>query len=110
MMLRESWRWYLAVAIAACAGYAVLPAAWGAVAFLLIALSGAGAMLAGLRRHRPPDATAIWWWLVAARMLWVIGDGLYLYYLEVLHTEPYPSPGTSPTWPATRGWLSASPC
>jgi diguanylate cyclase (GGDEF)-like protein len=91
--MRESWRWYLAVAMAACAAYFVLPATLGTLAFLVIAASSVVAMCVGVRRHRPPGATTTWWWLIAARALWVVGDGLYLYYLMALHQEPYPSPG-----------------
>jgi diguanylate cyclase (GGDEF)-like protein len=91
--MRGSWRWYLAVALAACVGYFVLPVAWGTLAFLVIAVSGVVAMCVGVRHYRPDRAATTWWWLVVARALWVAGDGLYLFYLEVLHQEPYPSPG-----------------
>jgi diguanylate cyclase (GGDEF)-like protein len=91
--MRGSWRWYLGVAMAACVGYFVLPVAWGTLAFLVIAVSGVVAVCVGVHHYRPGRATTTWRWLVAARVLWVVGDGLYLFYLEVLHQEPYPSPG-----------------
>lgn len=87
------WRWYLAAGLAACVTYFLLPASWGTSVFLTVAISGVLAIAWGVSRHQPARAARIWWWQAAARALWVVGDGLYLFYLQVLHQEPYPSPG-----------------
>jgi diguanylate cyclase (GGDEF)-like protein len=90
--MRAFYRWYLAVAMTACVAYYLLPVSWEPVGFLVIGTSGVVAIGVGVCQHRP-DRAATWWWLTGARALWVVGDALYLYYLEVLHQEPYPSKG-----------------
>ncbi|MEV6630205.1 bifunctional diguanylate cyclase/phosphodiesterase [Actinoplanes sp. NPDC051470] len=60
------------------------------IAYDVIGLASVGAIVAGIRIHRPERA-AMWWWFAAGNFVWVLGDLTYEFYEHVLHQEPYPS-------------------
>ncbi len=88
----RSWRAYLLAGAAAAPLYLALPPGpWRQGLYLLVAASCVPAVLAGVRRHRPPRAVA-WWWMVAGLVCYLAGDVVYVVYQEVLGLDPYPSP------------------
>jgi diguanylate cyclase len=63
----------------------------GALPFDLFGLAAAGAVLAGVRVHRPARA-AMWYSFAAGMALFALGDVVFDVYRWVLHEAPYPSP------------------
>jgi diguanylate cyclase (GGDEF)-like protein len=58
--------------------------------YVLVGLSSVVALAIGIRWQRP-IRRAPWYWMLAGNVLWVIGDGMYSWYEDVLHIEPFPS-------------------
>lgn len=86
------WCWCLAVLIVATVAYLGTPDTWLQTAcYDTIALSGAAAMLVGVRRHRPA-AARLWLLFVGALLVIVSGDFTYAVYARAFHESPYPAP------------------
>lgn len=86
------WYWWIAAGLLATAGYYLLPGD-GAVADVFYAAVGLLSVLAivvGVRLHRPRRA-ALWYWFAAGQAASVVGDLVWIYFVYVLHQEPYPS-------------------
>jgi len=85
------WRRYLLVGLVVSAAYLALPL--GAVAdlvYCLVGASAAGAIVVGVRMHRPAHPVA--WYLFAAGWLsWTLGDALYGWFEDVALITPFPS-------------------
>ena len=92
--MRQSrlWRWWLAAGVLATTGHYLLPEGGlaASLAYNVIGLLSALAILVAVRLHRP-DRPAMWYWFAAGQIVFVIGDLTYSYYLFVLEQEPYPS-------------------
>ena len=85
------WRRYLLVGLVVSAAYMALPrGVAGDIVYCLIGASAAGAIVVGVRMHRPAHPAA--WYLFAAGCLsWTLGDGLYGWYEDVALIAPFPS-------------------
>jgi hypothetical protein len=84
-------RAYLACALAAAAAsFFAPPDTWVQTAwFVVLGLSGSGAIVVGLRRHRP-DRAAPWLWFAAGLALNVLGTLVEDFEARVLHIEAFP--------------------
>ena len=91
-MGRRAWRIYLAGGLAAVALYFLLPleGLWSSLAYDLIGLSSAAAIVVAVRHHRPVRPL-LWWCFAIGQLLFVIGDVLYAVIDLVLHQSPFPS-------------------
>ncbi|WP_167583855.1 putative bifunctional diguanylate cyclase/phosphodiesterase [Kineococcus rubinsiae] len=90
-MTTYGWRAHLVAGAVLVLAYTVLPAGLGADAvYQLVAVSAAVAILVGVRRHRPTHRHP-WLLLAGGQLLWAAGDGLWNWYADVAHTDPYPS-------------------
>jgi diguanylate cyclase len=78
--------------VAATAVHYVLPegSLAASVVYDVIGVTTAAGILLALRLHRP-ERPAMWRWLAAGQITFVIGDLVYEYYENVLHRSPYPS-------------------
>ena len=94
-MGRAAWparRWYLMALVVAVVGYFGTPDTWlQTICYDSIAVSGAVAMVVGIRRHRPV-AARLWLMFASCQMLMVCGDFTYALYARTFHTSPYPAP------------------
>src|SRR5882724_12857715 len=94
-MGRAAWparRWYLVALVVAVVSYFGTPDTWTqTICYDAIAMSGAVAMLAGVRHHRPP-AAGLWLTFGLCQVLMVCGDFTYALYARTFHTSPYPAP------------------
>lgn len=61
------------------------------VAYLLVGMSTAAAIVVGVLRHRPAHPRA-WGWMVAGQLSWIVADALYSWYEDVVGASPFPSP------------------
>jgi diguanylate cyclase (GGDEF)-like protein len=87
------WLAYVLACATAVAAYFVLPSTIAQnVAFIASNLVGAGAILAGVRSHRPDHPWA-WRLLCAYTLCTAGGNAIWLLYDSVLHIAPFPSPG-----------------
>jgi signal transduction histidine kinase len=89
-MTPMAWRSYLGAGALLAYVVLVLPAGPRAVLVIAVSASAALAIVAGIRRHRPP-ARAAWWLLAAGQGLFVLGDVLFSVNELILHIEPFPS-------------------
>jgi diguanylate cyclase (GGDEF)-like protein len=90
-MRENGWRWYVAVAGAVSVAVIALPGGLGRHAvYSLVGVSSVVALWVGVRLHRPVRRSP-WYWMLAGNVAWVIGDMMYAWYEDVLHTEPFPS-------------------
>jgi diguanylate cyclase (GGDEF)-like protein len=82
---------YLAVGLACTLAYFFLDAPFQNLAQDSIGLSAVGAILVGVRLHRPRK-TMPWLLMALGQLLFVVGDLIWTYYEEVRHVEsPFPS-------------------
>jgi len=85
------WRRYLVIGLIASALCIALPrGVVRDVAYCLIGLSGAIAILAGVRRNRPAHPSA-WYLIAAGTVAWALGDALYGWFEHVALVAPFPS-------------------
>jgi diguanylate cyclase (GGDEF)-like protein len=91
-MNNRAWRWYLALILAAVAGYFLTPNdSWTQTIYAeLVGLMATGAILAGIVKHRPA-AKAAWWWFAAGQLLNILGTLAEAVIGRVLHLETWPS-------------------
>jgi diguanylate cyclase (GGDEF)-like protein len=91
-MSKRVWMVYLAGGLISVASYLLLPleGLWSSLAYDLIGLSSATAILVAVRRHQPARPL-IWWCFAIGQLLFVVGDVLYAVIDTVLHQSPYPS-------------------
>jgi diguanylate cyclase (GGDEF)-like protein len=91
-MGRRAWRIYLAGGLAAVVLYLLLPLEelGSSLAYDLIGLSSAAAIVVAVCRHRPARPL-LWWCFAIGQLLFVIGDVLYAVIELVLHQSPFPS-------------------
>ncbi|WP_081784980.1 bifunctional diguanylate cyclase/phosphodiesterase [Cellulomonas sp. KRMCY2] len=90
--MKASWRRYLFLGVLAAAGCVALPLGVSRdVVYCLIGVSGAAAIMVGVRRYRPAHPVA-WYLMAAGTVTWVAADGLYGWYEHVALIEPFPSP------------------
>ena len=95
---RHGWWAYAACAAAATLVYFTAPRVSGSGwLFNLVGLSAAGAIVAGVRLHRPQRRLP-WYLFAAAQVLFVAGDFLYYTLPEIVHsyTPDFPSVGDIP--------------
>ncbi|WP_449386138.1 putative bifunctional diguanylate cyclase/phosphodiesterase [Cellulomonas soli] len=59
--------------------------------FVVVGLLGVAGAFVGIRLNKPPRPAA-WYLLAAGQLVFVSGDVVYTWYLDVQHVEPYPSP------------------
>lgn len=89
--MRSAWQGYLAAGVLVALVQGALPAGPLADAVLVgVGLSAAGAMLLGIRHHRPARR-APWYLLTAGVALWALGDALWAVFDHVLGVDPFPS-------------------
>ena len=82
---------YAATAALLCTAQVVLPpGVLESAAFLLVISGSAGALVVGIRRHRPVRPLG-WWLLCAGLVAWGVGDVVYGC-LALLGRDPFPSP------------------
>ncbi|MGV8964910.1 MAG: putative bifunctional diguanylate cyclase/phosphodiesterase [Cellulomonas sp.] len=60
------------------------------LAYCVVALSGVLAFLCGIQLNRPPHRYA-WYFMAAGASAWVVADGVWVWYQDVAHVEPFPS-------------------
>jgi diguanylate cyclase (GGDEF)-like protein len=90
-MRENGWRWYVVVAGAVSVAVIALPRGLGRDGlYWLVGGSSVAALAVGIRLHRPTPS-APWYWMLASNVVWVVGDVLYSWHEDVLHTEPFPS-------------------
>jgi len=86
------WRRYLLAGLVASAICIALPLGIGRdTLYCLIGLSGAAAIVAGVRRNQPTHPVG-WYCIGAGTLIWVLGDAVYAWYQHVLRIDPFPSP------------------
>ena len=61
------------------------------VGYLVIGIAGVVALVVGLRLHRP-DRRAPWYFMAAGQLVWVIGDAVDSWQVDIAHNEPFPGP------------------
>ncbi|MGX6607953.1 putative bifunctional diguanylate cyclase/phosphodiesterase [Micromonosporaceae bacterium Da 78-11] len=88
----RGWLLWLVPAVAAVAGYLLLPpeSVVRSFAYDVIGLVSAVMIAVAVRRRRP-SRPALWWWMTAGQAVWVLGDVIYSVYDKILHVEPFPS-------------------
>jgi diguanylate cyclase (GGDEF)-like protein len=85
------WGVHLAVGLLALAAYLAVPTGIPRdVLYSAVGLSSVGAILAGLRLHRPARPAA-WYFMAVGQFSWVAGDCLYNWFNDVEHVSPFPS-------------------
>ncbi|MEU4421772.1 bifunctional diguanylate cyclase/phosphodiesterase [Actinoplanes sp. NPDC024001] len=86
------WLWYCLAGAVATTGYYLLPRESLAASLLYnaIGLVSAVMIVVGVRRFRPRHP-AMWYLFAAGQVTAVAGDFVWIYYVFVLHEEPYPS-------------------
>jgi diguanylate cyclase (GGDEF)-like protein len=91
-MSGRAWRGYLAVSVAAVAGYFLTPAdTWMQTIYAeLVGLAATGAIVLGVVKHRPA-AKAAWLWFAAGQLLNVLGTLAEAVIGRLLHLETWPS-------------------
>jgi diguanylate cyclase len=103
-MSNRAWSGYLALTVAAVAGYFLVPNdTWAQTIYAeLVGLVATGAIVVGVVRFRPA-AQAAWWWFAAGQLLNVLGTLAEAVLGRVLHLE---------TWPSVADilWLGLYPC
>ncbi|WP_448630902.1 hypothetical protein [Cellulomonas soli] len=77
--------------------------------FVVVGLLGVAGAFVGIRLNKPPRPAA-WYLLAAGQLVFVSGDVVYTWYLDVQHVEPYPRPPTPSTCSPTRSSPSGSCC
>ncbi|WP_127500763.1 putative bifunctional diguanylate cyclase/phosphodiesterase [Actinoplanes solisilvae] len=89
---RRIWFWWLVAGTIATTCHYVLPdrSLIASILYDVVGLAAAGAILYGLRLHRP-DRPRMWRWFAAGQFTFVAGDLTYEFYIQVLHRSPYPS-------------------
>jgi diguanylate cyclase (GGDEF)-like protein len=86
------WGWYVVLLAASVIGYFGTPDSWvQTICYDSIAVSGAIAMIIGVRRHKPA-AARLWLWFATCQLIAVAGDFTYALYARFLHLSPYPAP------------------
>lgn len=85
------WSWFLFGGLVYVAAHALLPVSLGRdLLYVAVALSAVGAIVVGVRTHRP--ARRLPWVLLAVGVLsWAVGDLIWSVCDYVLHIEPFPS-------------------
>lgn len=86
------WAAYLLVALVAVTVYVGLPLdglADGAY-YDLFGLLAVGAVIVGIRMHRP-RASSAWYLIALSQLLFVVGDLLWVMFDAILHIDPWPS-------------------
>jgi len=87
-----AWGWYLALVTASVIGYFGTPDSWvQTISYDSIAVSGAVAMVIGVRRNGAA-AAGLWLMFAGCQLLTVCGDFTYALYARYLHSSPYPAP------------------
>ncbi len=87
------WRRYLLAGLVASAVCAALPVGVGRdIAYCLIGLSSAAAILVGVRRNRPTHP-AVWYLVATGTATWALADILYGWYQQPAQIAPLPSLG-----------------
>ena len=103
-MSNRAWSGYLALTLAAVAGYFWVPDdTWAETVYAeLVGLVATGAIVVGVVRYRPA-AQAAWWWFAAGQLLNVLGTLAEAVLGRMLHLE---------TWPSVADilWLGLYPC
>ncbi len=61
------------------------------VGYLVIGIAGVVALMVGLRLHRP-DRRAPWYFMAAGQLVWVIGDAVGAWQVDIAHNELFPGP------------------
>ncbi|MGN8244175.1 putative bifunctional diguanylate cyclase/phosphodiesterase [Cellulomonas soli] len=90
--VHRRWAGYLAGATLSVALWSVAPSGLPKdVMFVVVGLVGVAAAFVGIRLNKPPRR-APWYLLAAGQLIFVSGDVVYTWYLDLLHVEPYPSP------------------
>lgn len=83
----------MSVGVALMAIYLALPTGLGRVAvYLAVGLAGVGAVLSGVRLHRPQSRTP-WLLFAAGQAAWVVGDTVFNWNQMVREVSPFPSGG-----------------
>jgi diguanylate cyclase (GGDEF)-like protein len=86
------WVWYLIALAVAVVAYFGTPDTWlQTISYDTIAVSGAVAMIVGVRGNRAVSAR-LWVAFAACQLLVVCGDFTYAWYARHLHVSVYPAP------------------
>jgi diguanylate cyclase (GGDEF)-like protein len=75
----RAWRVYALLGALVCVVYPFLGGRAETVVYLLVSLSGLGALLVGVRLHRP-DQPGTWYFLAAGIGCFVVGDAIFSWY------------------------------
>ncbi|MEV4352548.1 GGDEF domain-containing protein [Actinoplanes sp. NPDC049596] len=94
---RPGWQWWLVYGSVAGAAYLALPDdnPWGWGLYNAFGFASAGAVVLGIRRHRPRRA-GVWYWFAAALAMWAVGDVVYELQYFAWHWESFPAPADVP--------------
>ena len=97
-MSSRGWKAYVGVAVAAVAGYFLMPNdSWPQTIYAEgVGLLATGAVVVGVVKHRPA-AKAAWLWFAAGQLLNVLGTLAEAVIGRVLHLETWP-PAADALW------------
>jgi len=88
---KRAWLAFLAWGALVMSAYPFIPVgSLRDVVFLAAPISSVGAILLGVRLHRPARR-APWYLMAGGFALWVLADALYGWYANVLKVDPFPS-------------------
>lgn len=92
--LGRQWAW-LGFLIVGAAATAICqftpPGAMQDVGYVAIGFAGAVAILLGLRLHRPVRR-APWYFMAAGQFIWVVGDAIASWQVDIAHSDRFPGP------------------
>ena len=90
-MSSRLWYAYLTIGIVSIAAYPFVPSGpWQDLAYLALGASCVAAIGCGVLLHRPPRR-APWFAMMAGQSLWVIGDAVDSWNVDVAHLNVFPS-------------------
>lgn len=90
-MLGRWWQVYLGGSVPALVLYLTVPSGLPQdLVYVLIGVSSVVAIMVGVRLHRPSRSLP-WVFIAVGLLAWVLADGLWIWYDDVLHIDPFPS-------------------
>jgi diguanylate cyclase (GGDEF)-like protein len=85
------WAVFLAAGTLLALGYLLLPVGlWRDGAYFALGIAGVTAIIVGIRRNRPANRTP-WIAMAVGQAVWVLGDCLSSYYVDIAPTDAYPT-------------------
>jgi hypothetical protein len=84
------WRLYLPAVIVLPVAALIVPGRFETVCIIIAGAASVAAILAGVRRHRPPHPS-VWWLFGIGLLLFLFGDAVFAVYQQAGHDVPVPS-------------------